>query len=111
MNNVEAFGDTFRGIVPYSGTPPKGFLVDFLGTLTDSRFRLDFGGNPASDGGQPVTTRLPVLADGEGWFEAVNWVEAARRASGRFVMITLGACYGAQAVGAQRALAALNPMP
>ena len=58
-----------------------------------------------------MTTRLPVIEDGEGWFEAVNWVEAARAARGRYVMITLGACYGAQAVGAQRALAALNPMP
>jgi len=52
-----------------------------------------------------------VIEDGEGWFEAVNWVEAARAARVRYVMITLGACYGAQAVGAQRALAALNPVP
>jgi len=111
MNYVERFGDVFRGIRPYSGTPPKGFKVDFLGTLTDSRFRLAFGGNPETDGDQPVATRLPVIADGEGWFEAVNWVEAARAARDRYVMITLGACYGAQAVGAQRALAALNPMP
>jgi hypothetical protein len=111
MNDLANFRDVFRGITPYSGTPPKGFLVDFLGTLTDSRFRIDFNGNPENDGGSPVTTRLPVIEDGEGWFEAVNWVEAARAARGRYVMITLGACYAAQAVGAQRALAALNPMP
>jgi hypothetical protein len=41
------------------------------------------------------------IGDGEGWFEAVNWVEAAREARGRYVMITLGACYAAQAVGDQ----------
>ena len=29
----------------------------------------------------------------------------------RYVMITLGACYAAQAVGAYRALQMLNPMP
>ena len=50
-------------------------------------------------GGRAVTTRLPVIADGEGWFETVNWVEAAREARGRYVMVTLGACYAAQAVG------------
>ena len=111
MNDLENFRDVFRGITPYAGTPPKGFLVDFLGTLTDSRFRVDFNGNPETDGGSPVTTRLPVIEDGEGWFEAVNWVEAARAARDRYVMITLGACYGGQAVGAQCALAALNPMP
>jgi hypothetical protein len=111
MNDLANFQDAFRGITPYSGTPPKGFLVDFLGTLIDSRFRLDFNGNPETDGGHPVTTRLPTIEDGEGWFEAVNWAEAARAARDRYVMITLGACYGGQAVGAQRALAALNPMP
>ena len=80
MNELENFRDVFRGISPYSGTPPRGFLVDFLGTLTDSRFRVDFNGNPDTDGGSPVATRLPIIEDGEGWFEAVNWVEAARAA-------------------------------
>src|SRR6266850_5794395 len=111
MNELENFRDVFRGVTPYSGTPPKGFLVDFLGTLTDSRFRVDFNGNPETDGGSPVTTRLPIIEDGEGWFEAVNWVEAARAARDKYVMITLGACYAAQAVGAYRALQLLNPMP
>jgi hypothetical protein len=111
MDQLANYEDIFRGITPYSGTPPKGFLVDFLGTLIDSRFRIGFGGDPESDGGSLVTTRLPVIEDGEVWFEAVNWVEAARAARDRYVMITLGACYGAQAVGAQRALSALNPMP
>jgi hypothetical protein len=41
----------------------------------------------------------------------VDWVVAAREAHGRYTMITLGACYGAQAVGSQRALQLLNPMP
>jgi hypothetical protein len=41
----------------------------------------------------------------------MNWVEAARAARDRFVMITLGACYGGQAVGSYRTLQMLNPMP
>ncbi|MGE3303309.1 MAG: FkbM family methyltransferase, partial [Hyphomonadaceae bacterium] len=99
------------GITPYAGAPPKGFRVDYLGILTDSRFRLDFGGDPERDGGAHVETRLPRMEDGEGWFESVNWIEAARAARGEYVMVTLGACYAAQAVGAQRALQLLNPMP
>jgi len=54
---------------------------------------------------------LPTIEDGEGWFEAANWVLAARAARDRFVMVTLGACYGAQAVGSCRAMQLLNPMP
>ena len=70
-----------------------------------------FGIDPATVGGGPVQTRLPMMGDGEGWFEAANWVLAAREAKDRFVMITLGACYGAQAVGSYRILQQLNPMP
>jgi FkbM family methyltransferase len=111
MNDLESRADVFQGLIPWSGMVPTGYLVDFLGTLTDAQFRVPFGVNPATVGGGAVATRLPIIEDGEGWFEAVNWVEAAREARGRYVMITLGACYGAQAVGAHRALQALNPMP
>jgi hypothetical protein len=111
MNDIESFASVFDPITPYAGTPPKGFTVDFLGTLTDSQFRLEFGGDPEVDGGAFVKTDAPTIRDGEPWFEAVNWVEAAKNARSSYAMITLGACYGAQAVGAQRALAALNPMP
>ena len=111
MNDLERYADVFKGVQPWSGVVPAGYLVDFLGTLTDARFRVALGLDPAKAGGGLVTTRLPVIGDGEGWFEAVNWIEAAREACGRYVMITLGACYAAQAVGAYRALQTLNPMP
>jgi hypothetical protein len=111
MNDLESRADVFKGLTPWSGQVPVGYLIDFLGTLTDAQFRVPFGIDPAKVGGGPLATRLPVMGDGEGWFEAVNWVEAARAARGRCVMVTLGACYGAQAVGAYRALQALNPMP
>lgn len=111
MNDLQRFTDAFRGVEPWTGPVPVGYMVDFLGTLTDAKFRVPFGVDPTAVGGRAASTRLPVIGDGEGWFEAVNWVEAAREARGRYVMMTLGACYAAQAVGAWRALQLLNPMP
>lgn len=111
MNDIEKFADVFDCINPYSGTPPKGFMVDFLGILTDAKFRVDFGVDPEKTGGKKVATKVPTIEDGEGWFEAVNWIEAAKAASDSYTMITLGACYGAQAVGAQKAMEAVNPLP
>jgi hypothetical protein len=111
MNDVTKFAGIFDGLAPFDGDVPKGFLVDFLGCLTDARFRQMWGIDPETAGGGPVKTKLPELSWGEGWFEAVNWIEAARAARGRFTMVTLGACYGSQAVGAWLALQKLNPMP
>jgi hypothetical protein len=111
MNKLQKFSDVFDGIPPWNGRVPKGFLVDFLGVLTDGRFRTMFGVDPGSLGDCEQQTTAPTIRSGEGWFEAVNWVVAAREARDRFVMITLGACYGAQAVGSCRALQLLNPMP
>jgi hypothetical protein len=110
MNELEKFVDVFAGISPFAGIPPRGYLVDWLGAITDARFRAYTGINPKDAGGKFVQTRLPVVSDGEGWFESVNQVEAARNARGSFVMVTLGACYGAQAVGSYLALQKLNPM-
>ena len=111
MNKLQDFANVFDGIKPWAGKVPKGYLVDFLGVLTDAKFRVMFGVDPATTGGTYVETRLPTIEDGEGWFEAANWVLAARAARDRFVMVTLGACYGAQAVGSCRAMRLLNPMP
>ena len=111
MNKLQDFANVFDGIKPWAGKVPKGYLVDFLGVLTDAKFREMFGVNPATTGGTDVETRLPRIEDGEGWFEAANWILAARAARERFVMVTLGACYGAQAVGSCRAMQLLNPMP
>lgn len=110
-NDLGAYAGVFTEITPWSGVVPKGYFVDFLGTLTPAEFRVMFGVSPNSVGGAHEETRIPSIADGEGWFEAVNWVVAAKEARERFVMVTLGACYGAQAVGSYRALQLLNPMP
>ncbi len=116
INDMGRYAELFDGVIPWSGHVPGGYLVDFSGAMTaaeftneidDPRFRLMV----ASDVGRLVYTSLPVIADGEVWFEAANWVMAAREARGRFVMMTLGANYGAQAVCSYRVLQQLNPMP
>jgi hypothetical protein len=111
MNDLGAFASVFDAIAPYDGTPPAGFYADWLGAITDARFRAYTGLRPEEVGGAPVRHRLPRIEDGEGWFESVNQVEAAREARGRFVMVSLGACYGAQAVGSYLALRRLSQMP
>ena len=116
MNRLEDYAHIFDGVEPFAGAVPKGYTVDFLGILTDARFQEAQGIDPDTVGGHHVTTALPPLWDkdtgnGEGWIEIVNWFVAAREARDRFVMITLGACWGAQAVGSAAALRRVNPMP
>lgn len=110
-NDLERFSAAFDGIQPYAGEPPKGYYPDWIGALTAAEFRAYQGMDANAVGGSHVATRLPTLADGEGWFEALSQVEAAREARGNYVMVSLGACYGAPAVGSYLALKALNPMP
>lgn len=111
MNDLEKHLALFKQIDPFSGFVPKGFLADFLGGLTDAKFRQMWGVDPNTAGGGNVQTSLPDVTWGEGFFEAVDWLEAAANADGSYTMITLGACYGSQAVGAYLALQMLNPMP
>ena len=114
MNDLSSYRDIFADLEPWSGTTPEGYLVDCMGVLTPASFRADFGVDGHIAARENVQTAWPTLGDGvngEGWFEAVNWIAAAREARDRFVMITLGACYGAQAVGAYRAMQMINPMP
>jgi hypothetical protein len=124
MNKPETFLHLFACVRPWSGEVPGGHVVDFLGTLTHvnlllagmttSEFEAYFGFSAASAGGRFIQTKLPQFAggkNGEGWFEAVDWLAAAHAAKGAFTMATLGSSYGAQAVGSWRALQALNPLP
>ena len=120
MNILERYADTFHGIKPWKGYVPKRFIADFLGQLIDIEFHPMLFTDPSFDadtvGGGWQETALPDLgkavtpADAEAWFEAVDWVIAAREARDRYTMISLGANYGAQAVAAQRALQAVNPL-
>jgi hypothetical protein len=111
MNDLEKHLGLFADFAPFDGFVPRGFLVDFLGCLTDAQFRQMWGVNPETVGGGNVRTERPNVTWGEGFFEIVDWFESARDAVGTYTMITLGACYGAQAVGAYKALQRINPMP
>jgi hypothetical protein len=96
-------------IAPWSGEVPPGYAVDFLGILTDGRFIWNAAG--PFPGGHMTTNRPTVESYGEGWFEVADWLASARDARGRYVAVSLGAAYGAQLVGAFKALQALNPLP
>jgi hypothetical protein len=121
MNDLEGFRNIFDGIEPWRGIVPHKFIADFLGQLididfhpmlfTDPNFDAETVGNAYDETVIPKLGDSKTPADAEAWFEAVDWVISAREARGRYVMITLGANYGAQAVGAYRALQTVNPMP
>jgi len=114
MNDLASYRHVCADLKPWSGEVPEGFLVDFLGALTDVNFRLDFGATPEMARRRHAETVLPDIGEGhnaEYWFEVVNWIAAAREARDKFVMITLGACYGGPAVGAYKVVQQLNPMP
>lgn len=115
MNNLLKYSALFNDITPWSGIVPNGFTVDFLGTLTRKSFLDLWGHDPLYVDGNQLDVPRPSL-DGkekncEFWFEAADWVLAAREARQRFVMVTLGALFGYQAVGSYRTLQLLNPMP
>lgn len=114
MNNLADAQKLFERIVPWSGFVPRGYGADFLGIFTDFRFHVLSDVNPMSVGGGEVSTELPAIREGEnaeGWFEAVNWLASAREAKDRYIMVTLGAHYGAQAVGAYKTVQLIKPMP
>ncbi|MFP6747597.1 MAG: hypothetical protein VCD66_08390 [Alphaproteobacteria bacterium] len=111
VNDFASHLEIFEGMEPFSGFVENGFLVDFIGQRTDAAFRSIWGVDPDVTGGREMATAMPELSDGEDWFEFYNWVAAAKEARGSYVMMTLGSCYGAQAVGSYLALQALNPMP
>src|SRR3984893_17987268 len=58
MNSPEDFTETFDGLQPWAGNVPRGFGVDFVGTFTDARFRVNWPGDPSSIGGRFLHTRL-----------------------------------------------------
>lgn len=112
-NALAQYQPLLDALQPWEGQVPRGYLVDFLGILTDAHFRTMYGVDPATTGGAYSRQKIPPMdgANGEWWFETINWLAAAREARDRYVMITLGASYGAQAVGAYRTLQMVNPLP
>jgi hypothetical protein len=115
MNDLQRYANVFADIVPWGGKVPAGCVVDFLGIVTPKEFFEPWGAHPAYVDGVELQLPLPRIGTGRGgddfWFESVNWLLAARDARDRFVMMTLGALHGYQAVGACRVLQRVNPMP
>lgn len=110
-NKLEQFIYVFGNLSKREVAVPGGYITDFLGTLIDTRFLgLDPNKFPARVTHEDIPTlRDNDQGDGEWWFETVDWFVAAESARDRFVMISLGASYGAQLVGAYRALQIVNP--
>jgi hypothetical protein len=111
-SDVDRFAEIdrlFESITPWSGDVPPGYAVDFLGILIDGKFIWNEVG---PFGGGHVSTDRPTVANyGEGWFEVADWLASAQGASGRYVVVSLGAAFGRQLVGAWKAMQALNPLP
>ncbi|MBC8240451.1 MAG: hypothetical protein ISR50_08120 [Alphaproteobacteria bacterium] len=111
MNRLGTYQNVFDDIEPFKGSVPAGFIVDPFGQLTEAEFRTIWLDDPDWERDREVELAMPTAVADESWFEVVNWVEAAREARNSYVMMTLGACYGAQAVGSYLVLQKLNPMP
>jgi hypothetical protein len=114
MNDLGRFARVFDGITAWSGETPAGHVADFLGVVSPEEFLTRDSLASLAERPDPFRPGLPTLGGGrncEFWFEAADWVIAAREARDQFVMATLGAFYGYQAIGSFRALTLLNPMP
>jgi hypothetical protein len=111
MNDIQKLATLFDRIVPFDGYVPAGYIVDFLGVLTDVAFRTNMPEEDYAKVARQQKTHRPRVEGGEAWFEAADWVLSALSAKNRYVMICLGGCYGYQAVGAYSALQRVNPLP
>jgi hypothetical protein len=83
--DLEAQRNIFDGITPWSGMVKYGYAPTFLGTMIDNEFRKLWFNDDNQAPERFVSTTLPTVGDGElseFWFEAANWVLAAREAKG-----------------------------
>lgn len=92
MNRIEDYAAVFDGIQPFPGVVPPGYMADFLGILTDARFREMLEVDAAATGGRRVVTEIPKLAGGlgnsEDRIERVNWFSAAYSTTNRMLCTT-----------------------
>jgi hypothetical protein len=121
MNDLDQYANAFADIIPWRGVVPDGYTVDFLGTLTAKEFLPDVVRLAAAQSlyraaldapaGPPTPPKIGDGGNGERWLEAVDCIIAALEAKDHFVMASLGAFYGYQAVSCHRAIELLNPVP
>jgi hypothetical protein len=121
MNELSKYANIFDAIPKWRGIAPPGYTADFLGALTAKEFVTGVGQMAGARSLHRTdledlesSRQPPVIGDGhngERWFEAVNWIVATSEAKNHFVMASLGAFYGYQAVRSVLVLRLLNPMP
>lgn len=90
----------FQDIERWRGETPHGFLMDWVGGRTATRFTGHVE--------MPGWAEPPYPAVNEEWWEWADLVTAVREARDRFVMMELGAGYGRWLIGAVNALRALG---
>ncbi|MCX8232157.1 MAG: hypothetical protein OTJ45_10090 [Alphaproteobacteria bacterium] len=91
-------------LTPWAGHLAAGRQCNHLGVLSPDEGR---DRRPA----RYVETRLPRVADGEGFSEWFSTAQAIARAKRSFTMVSLGAHYGKPMVNAVHMLRAVRPMP
>jgi hypothetical protein len=96
-------------IPSWSGRLPANFFSEGFGILTRNMFKSEAAHQLSEE--RDALVALPPIEGGEGWFEMVDWLISAREAIGEYVVVSLGANYGAQLVGAWTAMRLLNPLP
>jgi FkbM family methyltransferase len=95
----------------YSGTPPAGWIVDFLGIRTQWKF-VDGHWPHTAEQISRMWQQVPAPeVNGLEYYEWVDLLHAVLSARERFVMVELGAGYGRWAVRAARLVERLNPLP
>jgi FkbM family methyltransferase len=100
-------------VVPWRGTVPKGYSVDFLGIrYSDSMVSSGpFPGEFREVGPIDRVVQATYPSFDEEYFEWIDLMEAAVRAKGRFTMIELGAGFGRWLVRGAFAVRLLNSLP
>lgn len=95
----------------FSGPPPPGWIVDFLGIRTQWKF-VDGHWPHSAEAISQMWQKTPAPeVNGLEYYEWVDLLHAVLSARERFVMVELGAGYGRWAVRAAKLLQAVNPLP
>ncbi len=104
MPGYQPLDHVFLKFVPFEGTVPAGFRAEFTGALVSTSFK--HSDQPNTMMARDVKTSYPVV--NEDYFEYVSVLKSIDAARGSFVMVELGAGYGAWIVTAYKAIRQLK---
>jgi hypothetical protein len=102
--NLACGAGLFADFSPWCGIAPAGQVRNFLGVVRPRGVGVD-----PSAPARAVTTELPTLRWGEGYYEWVTIHRAASAAIDRFTAVSLGAHFGGPLVNAAKLLGRLRP--